>query len=38
MAIAYTENQYIYKGKGPVLKAEKAVICNPPEEQLATFY
>ena len=28
----------IYKGKGPVLVAEKAIICNEPEEQLATFY
>lgn len=28
----------IYKGKGPVLVAEKVVVCNPPEEQLATFY
>lgn len=28
----------IYKGKGPVLVAERAIVCNPPEEQLATFY
>ncbi len=28
----------IYKGKGPVLVAEKAIVSNPPEEQLATFY
>jgi len=28
----------IYKGKGPVLVAEKVVVSNPPEEQLATFY
>lgn len=28
----------IYKGKGPVLVAEKVVIGEPPEEQLATFY
>lgn len=28
----------IYKGKGPVLVAEKVVIGMPPEEQLATFY
>ncbi len=28
----------IYKGKGPVLTAEKAVVCDPPVEQLATFY
>jgi uncharacterized repeat protein (TIGR03943 family) len=32
------EKHRIYKGKGPVLKAEKAVICNPPDEQLCTFY
>lgn len=28
----------IYKGKGPVLVAEKVVIGVPPEEQLTTFY
>ena len=28
----------IYKGKGPVLIAEKVVVCDAPEEQLATFY
>ncbi len=28
----------IYKGKGPVLVAEKVVVCTPPDEQLATFY
>jgi len=28
----------IYKGKGPVLTAEKVVVCDAPEEQLATFY
>lgn len=28
----------IYKGKGPVLVAEKVVVSTPPEEQLATFY
>ncbi len=28
----------IYKGKGPVLTAERVVVCNPPEEALATFY
>ena len=28
----------IYKGKGPVLVAEKVVICEKPEEVLATFY
>ncbi len=28
----------IYKGKGPVLTAEKVIVCEPPEQQLATFY
>ncbi len=28
----------IYKGKGPVLTAEKVVVCDAPKEQLATFY
>ena len=28
----------IYKGKGPVLTVEKVVVCEPPEDQLATFY
>ncbi len=28
----------IYKGTGPVLTVEKVVVCEPPEEQLATFY
>ena len=28
----------IYKGKGPVLVAEKVIVCEEPEEQLATFY
>ncbi len=28
----------IYKGKGPVLTAEKVIVCTPPEQQLATFY
>lgn len=28
----------IYRGKGPVLVAMKAERCDPPEEQLATFY
>ncbi len=32
------EKHRIYKGKGPVLKAEKAVVCTPPDEQLCTFY
>ncbi len=28
----------IYKGKGPVLTAERVIVTTPPEEQLATFY
>lgn len=28
----------IYKGKGPVLVCQSAEKCDPPEEQLATFY
>lgn len=28
----------IYKGKGPVLIAEKVIVCEAPDEQLATFY
>lgn len=28
----------IYKGKGPVLIAEKVIVCEPLEEQVATFY
>jgi hypothetical protein len=28
----------IYKGKGPVLFAEKIIVCEQPEEALATFY
>lgn len=28
----------IYKGKGPVLKAEKVIVCEPIEQPLATFY
>ena len=28
----------IYKGKGPVLIAERVIICEKPEEALATFY
>ncbi len=28
----------IYRGKGPVLVAEKVIVCQPLEEQLATFY
>jgi hypothetical protein len=35
--IAFQKHR-IYKGKGPVLVAEKVIVCNPPEEQLATFY
>ena len=35
--IEFTKHR-IYKGKGPVLVAEKAVVCQPPEEALATFY
>ena len=28
----------IYKGKGPVLVAQRVIICEQPEEPLATFY
>lgn len=28
----------IYKGKGPVLVAERVVVCEPPNQPLATFY
>lgn len=35
--IAFQKHR-IYKGKGPVLLAEKVIVCNPPDEQLATFY
>ncbi len=28
----------VYKGKGPVLTAEKVIVCEEPEEELATFY
>ena len=28
----------IYKGKGPVLIAQRVIVCEQPEEQLATFY
>ncbi len=35
--IAFQKHR-IYKGKGPVLVAEKVIICEPPEELLATFY
>ena len=32
------EKHRIYKGKGPVLRVEKVIVCNPPEEALAVFY
>lgn len=35
--IEFTKHQ-IYKGKGPVLIASAVKKCEPPEEQLATFY
>jgi hypothetical protein len=35
--IAFQKHR-IYKGKGPVLVAEKAVICDPIEQPLAVFY
>lgn len=35
--VEFTKHR-IYKGKGPVLIAEKVIICDAPEEQLATFY
>ena len=35
--IAFQKHR-IYKGKGPVLVAEKVIVCDAPEEQLATFY
>lgn len=35
--IAY-EKHAVYKGKGPVLFANAIEKCDPPEEQLATFY
>ena len=35
--IAFQKHR-IYKGKGPVLVAEKVIICDAPDEQLATFY
>lgn len=35
--IAY-EKHTVYKGKGPVLIASEIKKCDPPEEQLATFY
>ena len=28
----------VYKGKGPVLIAEKVIVCEEPDEPLATFY
>ena len=35
--VEFTKHR-IYKGKGPVLIVEKVIICEAPEEQLATFY
>lgn len=35
--VQFTKHR-IYKGKGPVLVAEKVIRCEPLEEQLATFY
>lgn len=35
--VEFTKHR-IYKGKGPVLMAEKVIICDAPDEQLATFY
>jgi uncharacterized repeat protein (TIGR03943 family) len=35
--IAFQKHR-IYKGKGPVLLAERVIIGQPPEEQLAVFY
>ena len=35
--IAFQKHR-IYKGKGPVLVAEKVIVCEPPEQALATFY
>ena len=32
------KKHYVYKGKGPVLMATSVKKCEPPEEQLATFY
>ena len=32
------EKHTVYKGKGPVLMAEEIKKCDPPAEQLATFY
>ncbi len=32
------KKHYVYKGKGPVLMATEVKKCEPPEEQLATFY
>jgi uncharacterized membrane protein YcgQ (UPF0703/DUF1980 family) len=32
------KKHYVYKGKGPVLMAEKVEKCEAPEEQLAVFY
>ncbi len=35
--IAFQKHR-IYKGKGPVLIAERVIVCEEPEETLATFY
>ena len=35
--IAFQKHR-IYKGKGPVLLAERVIVCEQPEEPLATFY
>ena len=32
------EKHRIYKGKGPVLVATRVIVCEPPEQQLATYY
>ena len=32
------EYHKIYRGEGPVLKAVSIDFCDPPEQQLATFY
>ena len=37
-AVVRFQKHRIYKGKGPVLVAERVIIGNPPEQQLATFY
>ncbi len=37
-AVIEFKKHYVYKGKGPVLTATSVKKCEPPEEQLATFY